>query len=72
MFDVVSLCAHDLIDDIGSHLVSVLKRRAQAQAVVGRVQVSVLHLAGALARFRSAVLLVHPQLSENKIHAHME
>lgn len=26
VFDVVSLCAHDLIDDIGSHLVSVLER----------------------------------------------
>lgn len=29
VFDVVPLCAHDLIDDISSHLVPVLERRAQ-------------------------------------------
>lgn len=29
VFDIVPLCAHDLIDDISSHLVPVLERRAQ-------------------------------------------
>lgn len=33
VLDVVTLSAHDLIDDIGPHLVPVLEWSAQAQAV---------------------------------------
>lgn len=71
VFDVVSLCAHDLIDDVGSHLVPVLEGRTQTQAVVRRVQVPVLHLAGPLGRLHSPVLLIHPQLRTNAVkHTH--
>lgn len=66
----MSLCAHDLIDDVGSHLVSVLEGRAQTQAVIGWVQVPVLYLAGSLGWLRSSVLLVHPQLNAEHIHTH--
>lgn len=65
VFNIVSLCAHDLINDVSPHLVSVLKGWAQAQAVIGRIQVPVLHLAGPLGRLSSTVLLVHPQLRTN-------
>lgn len=57
VFDVVALGAHDLIDDVGSHLVAVLHGPAQAQAVGAGVQVAVLHLAGSLLH---PILLVHP------------
>ncbi len=48
VLDVVALSAHDLVDDVGPHLVSVLQRLADAQTAVTGVGVSVLHLAGTL------------------------
>lgn len=61
----MSFCAHDLIDDIGSHLVSVLGALAQTQAVGAGVRtglrVAVLHLAGAFGSLhRSVFLLIYP------------
>jgi len=48
VFDIVTLSAHDLIDNVGPHLISVLKWLANAQAAVARVSVSILHLIGTL------------------------
>lgn len=68
MFDVVTLCAHNLIDYVGPHLVSVLGGLAQAVAAAGAgIRMAVLDLTGAGASplnclYRRAFLLVHPQL----------
>jgi len=70
VFNVVSLRAHDLIDDVSPHLVSVLEGWAQTQAVIGWIQVPILHLAGPLGRLPSTVLLIHPQLRTNIFQTH--
>lgn len=61
----MSFCAHDLIDDIGPHLVPVLGGLAQTQAVGAGVwtglRVAVLHLAGAFGSLdRCVFLLIYP------------
>lgn len=57
VLDVVALGAHDFIDDVGSHLVSVLNGPAETQAVGTWVQVAILHVAGSLLH---TIFLVHP------------
>lgn len=57
VLDVVTLRAHDLIDDIGSHLISVLDGSAKTEAVGAWIQVAILHFAGSLLH---SIFLVHP------------
>lgn len=66
VFDVVAFSAHDLVDDVGPHLVSVLQWLADAQAAVAGVGVSVLHLADTLSWFCGCIFLVNPQLTAKK------
>lgn len=66
----MALCAHDLVDYVGPHLVSVLDGLAQAKTVAAAgagLRMPVLDLTGAGASplnclYRRAFLLVHPQL----------
>lgn len=55
----MALRVHDLVDDVGSHLVSVLDGPAEAEAVGVGIQVAVLHVAGSLLH---AIFLIHPEL----------
>lgn len=57
VLDVVALRAHDFVDDIGSHLVSVLNGPAETEAVGAWIQMAILHIAGSLLH---SVFLVHP------------
>lgn len=60
MFDIVALRAHDFINDIGSHLVSVLEGSPETEAVSSIwIQVSILYFARA---FFNTIFLVDPEL----------
>lgn len=65
VFDIMSFCAHDFIDDIGPHLVPVLGGLAQTQTIGTGVRtglsVAILHLAGAFGSLdRCVFLLIYP------------
>lgn len=62
VLDVVTFCAHDLVDDVSPHLVPVLERLTQAETFTTCVQVPILDLTAALSCFYSSIVLVHPQL----------
>lgn len=57
VLDVVALRAHDFIDDVGSHLVSVLNGPAETEAVGAWIQMAILHIAGS---FLHPIFLVYP------------
>lgn len=72
VLDVVTFRAHDLIDDVSPHLVSVLERLSQAEAVTTCIQVPILDLTAALSCFYGSIILVHPQLCARGVRCILE